>query len=144
MSQYPDEGVVLRTLLGLGRDFEQLPETCRLTPGIPCKPMLAKPTKGFGEVLQRFENKEFTCEYKYDGLRGQMHYSDGNVKIYSRNLEDMTEAYPDLVQELRGLAEKEGIRQLILDCEIVAVNPLTKQLLPFQTLSTRGKKNVRL
>ena len=65
--------------------------------------MLAKPTKGVHIVLQRFEGIEFTCEYKYDGFRGQIHYNrkgteDGtDAHIYSRNLEDMSVAYPDVL-----------------------------------------------
>ena len=59
--------------------------------------MLAKPTKSIAVILNRFENQEFTCEFKYDGLRGQIHYFEKTVQIFSRNLENMTQAYPDII-----------------------------------------------
>ncbi len=60
--------------------------------------MLAKPTRGIGEILNRFEGKKMTCEFKYDGLRGQVHFNKGDIQIFSRNLENITEAYCDLVE----------------------------------------------
>ncbi len=63
--------------------------------------MIAKPTKAIGEVLDRFEDKRFTCEYKYDGERAQVHkLADGTVGVFSRNSEDMSKKYPDLVEQL--------------------------------------------
>jgi DNA ligase 1 len=71
-SELPSYDQVIPALLDIGID--KLRDTCKLTPGVPLKPMLAKPTKAIGEVLDRFENKRFTCEYKYDGERAQVCY----------------------------------------------------------------------
>ena len=38
--------------------------------GIPVKPMLSKTLKSVDEIIKKFEEGEFTCEYKYDGFRG--------------------------------------------------------------------------
>jgi DNA ligase-1 len=67
---------------------------CKIRVGMPVHPMLAQPTKGVGEVLTRLESVGFTCEYKYDGERAQVHVigsgAGRTVHIYSRNLEDNT------------------------------------------------------
>jgi hypothetical protein len=98
-SELPNYDVVVPALLNVG--VGKLREECKLTPGVPLKPMLAKPTKAIGEVLDRFEDKRFTCEYKYDGERAQVHkLADGTVGVFSRNSEDMSKKYPDLVEQL--------------------------------------------
>lgn len=69
-SELPSFDRVVPALLEAGLDGVH--ERCRLTPGIPVHPMLAKPTKGVTEVLDRLTGVTFTCEYKYDGERAQV------------------------------------------------------------------------
>ncbi|XP_027150563.1 DNA ligase 1 isoform X2 [Coffea eugenioides] len=121
-----------------------LPMTCSFSPGVPVGPMLAKPTKGVSEILDKFQDIEFTCEYKYDGERAQIHYmEDGTVEIYSRNAERNTGKYPDVVDAISRF-KRPSVTSFVLDCEIVAFDREKKKILPFQVLSTRARKNVVL
>lgn len=49
-----------------------LSKTCNFTPGVPIGPMLAKPATGVSEIIDKFQDMVFTCEYKYDGERAQV------------------------------------------------------------------------
>ncbi|KAF2321739.1 hypothetical protein GH714_001993 [Hevea brasiliensis] len=119
-----------------------LPKSCSFTPGVPIGPMLAKSIKKVSEIADRFQNMDFTCEYKYDGERAQIHYlENGSVEIYSRNAERNTGKYPDVIVTISRL-KKGPVKSFVLDCEIVAYNREEKQILPFQILSSRPRKNV--
>ncbi len=139
-----------------------LRDKCKLQPGVPLKPMLAKPTKSITEVLDRFEGKNFTCEYKYDGERAQIHYvaedspvqyagslpalskkAKGLSAIFSRNSEDLSKKYPDILAKLDTWIKKDT-KSFVLDCETVAWDLVEKKVLPFQQLMTRKRKDVKV
>ncbi|KAL0370117.1 UNVERIFIED_CONTAM: DNA ligase 1 [Sesamum angustifolium] len=129
-----------------------LPKTCSFSPGVPVGPMLAKPTKGVSEIVEKFQDMEFTCEYKYDGERAQIHYMEnGSVEIYSRNAERNTGKFPDVVVAVTRL-KKPSVTSFVLDCELVAYDRENRksnlssqvkyQSCLAQVLSTRARKNV--
>lgn len=145
----------------LSHGIFNLKDNCKLQPGVPLKPMLAKPTKSITEVLDRFEGKNFTCEYKYDGERAQIHYVSedsstqyaSNLKgsknqkglsaIFSRNSEDLSRKYPDILATLNTWVKSET-KSFVLDCETVAWDVAEKKVLPFQQLMTRKRKDVKV
>ncbi|KAH0536366.1 hypothetical protein FGG08_006764 [Glutinoglossum americanum] len=158
-SELPSYEVIIPAMLEHG--ISNLKEHCKLQPGVPLKPMLAKPTKAITEVLDRFENKNFTCEYKYDGERAQIHFvspdsphqylssvpsiksKKGISAIFSRNSEDLSKKYPDILAKLDQWV-KDGTKSFVLDCETVAWDLEEKKLLPFQQLMTRKRKDVKV
>ena len=141
-SEIPSFDAIVPGLLQGG--CEKINEICQLTAGIPVKPMLAKPTKGVSEVLDRFEGLDFTCEFKYDGERGQVHLlEDGTVKVFSRNMENNTTKYPDVISMLPKALKPGKVTSCIMDSEIVAFDREKKVLMPFQSLSTRSKKDTK-
>ena len=109
--------------------------------------MLASPVESAEAAIERFtsaESEEIQAflEDKYDGIRAQIHcgsdFHPGRVAIYSRNREDITESFPELVE-----AFSKASGELIFDGEILGWNFATAQALPFAVLGQRiGRKRV--
>jgi len=104
--------------------------------------MLASPAQSADEALSYFQDA--LVEDKYDGIRAQAHFSGGEVRIFSRTRDDITESFPELPEALSGFSQ-----DVILDGEIVAWSYLTGEsgetgrALPFSALQQRlGRKKV--
>jgi DNA ligase-1 len=137
----PNYNDLIPALLEVGVSDELLLR-CGLALHIPLRPMLGSITRDLSEMLTKLQGRDFSCEFKYDGQRAQVHCdADGKVSIFSRHLEVMTDKYPDLVAlvpEIRG----DGVSSFILEGEVVAVDRNTGELKTFQTLTNRAKKDV--
>jgi len=77
-------------------------------------------------------------EYKYDGIRMQVHVTPESVQVFSRRLENITSQFPEIVAAARAaFTAKDGI----IEGEGVPVDPNTGDFLPFQQVSRRrGRK----
>lgn len=142
-ARHPNYADLVPCLLEIGVS-EELLVRCGLELHVPLRPMLGSITRDLSEMLMKLQGRDFSCEYKYDGQRAQVHCdSRGKVSIFSRHLELMTEKYPDLVSlvpQIRG----ESASSFILEGEVVAVDEESGELQPFQALTNRAKKNVEI
>ena len=102
----------------------------------PIKPMMAKMAADVEEALQEAEGCELAFEFKLDGVRLQIHKSDGHVRIFSRRLTDVTESLPEVVQLVKNEVRA---NEAILDGEVIAVGAKKSPLL-FQHVMRRFRR----
>mmetsp|Transcript_21480 Transcript_21480/g.55091 ORF Transcript_21480/g.55091 Transcript_21480/m.55091 type:complete len:616 (+) Transcript_21480:340-2187(+) len=137
-SECPSYELLIQAMLD--HDLQDLPQHCHFKIGVPVKPMLAKPTNGVSEVLDKFSDCEFTCEYKYDGERAQIHVlEDGSVQVYSRNSESSIGKYPDAAEIIKRHLLP-GVTSIVIDSEVVAFDREAGKIKPFQELARRPRK----
>ena len=86
-----------------------------LRPFQPVQPMLAESAADVGEALTELGEASF--EYKLDGARIQVHKAGDEVKVYTRNLRDVTPAVPEVVAAARAMPA----REIVLDGEAIAL-----------------------
>ncbi|KAF6137287.1 hypothetical protein GIB67_036324 [Kingdonia uniflora] len=162
----PNLDILVPSLVSKGIDFTS--ETLSMVPGIPIMPMLARSahnhtlstfvefapplyhnvlaysyfariTNGVSQILKLFEGRAFTCEYKYDGQRAQIHkLNDGSVRVFSRKGDDMTSKFPDLVKIIKESCKTATVT-FVVDAEVVAVDRKRCKLMSFQELSSRER-----
>lgn len=129
-------------------------EQVKLIVGKPVRPALAERTPSADEAVKRLGDN-FAGEPKFDGFRVQIHLDrshprgvpgssqahpggDGMISLFSRNLEDTTNAFPDLVE---GAIKEIKAKSCILEGEAIAYNPITEEFLPFQETTKRRRKH---
>src|SRR4030095_3280820 len=101
----------------------------------PIKFMLATPAADLTDIARTMP-ETFLVEDKFDGIRAQAHVGTGRVALYSRNMDEITHRFPELIGSLQSLTT-----DVIIDGEIVPSNG--EVILPFSELQKRlGRKNV--
>ncbi|CAE6414534.1 unnamed protein product [Rhizoctonia solani] len=145
--RHPHFGHIVDAALKSG--LEGLSDGVQLTVGVPLHPTLGSPTRSLDEIYDRLGDLAFTAEFKYDGQRVQVHVSRNaekvTVRLFSRHLEDMTQKYPDIVHMAQTLMSRsKATDSFILDAEVVAEDPHTREIRRFQELSNRPRKDVNL
>ena len=88
--------------------------------GNPVRPALAERLPSAEAIIAKLGR--VAVERKYDGFRCQVHKTDDGVRIFSRNLEDMTASFPEIAE---GARRQVGASTSIFEGEALAYNPLS-------------------
>jgi DNA ligase 1 len=126
-----DLGLIARTLWDAG---EAGLEALKVAAGHPIRPQLAERLPNPEAVIKKLGT--VGVQPKYDGFRVQIHKASEQVNIFSRNLESMTEMFPELVAAAAALK----VESVILDGEAIAYNPESEEYVPFQQTTARRRK----
>ncbi|MBI5045342.1 MAG: ATP-dependent DNA ligase, partial [Candidatus Levybacteria bacterium] len=133
-SETSDLGLIGRTLIGDGLEGVK---KLGVTVGRPIRSELCErlpnPVKVFeklGEVIH--------ATYKYDGFRVQIHKNGDDITMFSRNLENMTHMFPELIEAAQRQIQA---KTAILDTEALAYQPESEEFLPFQETTKRRRKH---
>ena len=111
-------------------------KTFEISVGEPIRPMMCERLSSPEEILEKLGGK-CIAEYKYDGERIQVHKKGGEVNLFSRRLESISDQYPDAVKLLKKYVKA---KNAILEAECVAVDANTGEMRSFQELMHRRRK----
>lgn len=111
-------------------------------PGVPIRPSLAERLPSGKKILEKIGGKVI-IEPKLDGFRVQVHVwkdpsvgGEKKVALFSRNLENTTAMFPEIVRAVKKLA----VDEVILDGEAIGYHPKTGKFVPFQETIQRKRK----
>ncbi len=136
-----DLGLIAKTLWGGGIDAVY---KLKVQIGKPIRSELCERLPTPEKVIEKMsfgsaqDKGTVDVQYKYDGFRTQLHKDGNNISIFSRNLENMTNMFPELIEAVR---EQVKAKTAILDAEALAYNPASEEFLPFQETTKRRRKH---
>jgi DNA ligase-1 len=104
--------------------------------GRPVKPMLAASAPSIEEALAK-TGGEAAVEWKLDGIRIQAHVTGGEVRLFTRTLDDITSRLPEVVAALRELP----VRDAVFDGELIALRPDGRPR-AFQDTAARAARDI--
>lgn len=130
----PDLGFIGKTLKKSGIDGLKSTKPKVFTPILM---MRAERLSSGQEIVEKIG--KCAIEPKYDGFRLQIHYSkkDNEVRLYSRNLEEVSYMYPDIIE---GIHKEVKADEIIIEGEAIGFDPQTGNFLPFQETVQRKRK----
>lgn len=111
-------------------------ENLKVTVGKPIRSELCERLPTPEKVIEKMG--EVDVQYKVDGFRVAIHRDGDKVWMFSRNLENMTHMFPELIQ---GTLKQVKAKSVILDTEALAYNPQSEEFLPFQETTKRRRKH---
>lgn len=103
--------------------------------GRPVQVLLAEKAPDLETALKKFG--EAALEFKYDGMRAEIHKKGNKIWIFTRRLENVSDQFPDLVKFAKECVKA---RNCIIEGEVIGINPKTDKPLPFQQLSQRVQR----
>jgi DNA ligase 1 len=140
-----------------GQSASQVLQDYQAQVGVPIVPALCQRLNSSREIIEKMG--QVVVEPKLDGLRTQIHIikeddggddqADGKadvkagstqlkkLAIFTRNLEDISHMFPELMQ----VAQSINCKECVLDAEVIGYDPKTGALLPFQETVTRKRKH---
>ncbi|HVH63649.1 MAG TPA: ATP-dependent DNA ligase, partial [Candidatus Dormibacteraeota bacterium] len=127
-----DLGLIARTFWSEG---EKGVAALKVTVGRPLRPQLAERLPNPEAVIQKLG--PVAVQPKYDGVRVQIHKNGSKVRVFSRNLEDYSLMFIELVTAAQRLKD----RTLILDGEAIGFNPASEEYLAFQQTASRRRQH---
>ncbi|HEX6107788.1 MAG TPA: ATP-dependent DNA ligase, partial [Ktedonobacteraceae bacterium] len=132
-----DLGLIARTLWQHPRLEDALHAVARIDVqvGKPIRPQLAERLPDAETVIKKMGVAD--AQYKYDGFRTQIHKDGQQVSIFSRNLENMSPMFPEIIEGTRTQVQADSV---ILDAEALAYHPASEEFLPFQETMRRRRK----